>query len=166
MSQLLTHSQYPTQEGLRVCGWFSNVLSLSFFCHCSSDEAGLGIDVTIHFHNHHQWAEDNPHGILQSRKQQQFSNNVGSDIVGDCLAGPHVLPRWPSGNHYRDLRVLNDLPSILDVPLEVRELMSFLHDADAAAYFSLVVRHILNSTCYNRPIGRGRTTIWPPRSSD
>jgi hypothetical protein len=47
------------------------------------EEDGFGIDGMIHFHNHHRWEEDNPRGVLQSTQQQQFSNEVTSDVVSD-----------------------------------------------------------------------------------
>jgi hypothetical protein len=54
------------------------------------------------------------------RHQQQFSINVCARIVGDCLAGPHVLTLRLTGYHYQDF-LLHDLPKLLeDVPLAVR----------------------------------------------
>jgi hypothetical protein len=52
---------------------------------CRWDKFWYGV---INFHNHHQWADDNPHGVLQSRPQQQFSINVWVGIFGNCLIGP------------------------------------------------------------------------------
>jgi hypothetical protein len=49
-----------------------------------SEEAGFGRDGIINFHNHYQWAEDNPYGVLQTRYQQQFSINVWAGALGDC----------------------------------------------------------------------------------
>jgi hypothetical protein len=88
-----------------------------------SDEECFGRDGIINFHNHHNWTEDNPIGVLQSRNQQQFSINVLAGIVGDCLVGPHILPRRLTGDHCRDLlfSFLPDLPE--DVPLADRERM-------------------------------------------
>jgi hypothetical protein len=43
--------------------------------------AGFGRDGIINLHNHHQWTEDNPYDILQSRHQQQFSINVLASTV-------------------------------------------------------------------------------------
>jgi hypothetical protein len=70
----------------------------------------------INIHNQHQWAEENPHGSIHSRRKQQFSINVWAGIVGGYLVGPHVLPHRLVGNH-----ILHDLPQLLeDVPLAVR----------------------------------------------
>jgi hypothetical protein len=54
------------------------------------DEARFGRDGIISIHNQHQWAEKNPHGVIHSSDQQQFSINVWAGIVGDWLVGPHV----------------------------------------------------------------------------
>jgi hypothetical protein len=40
------------------------VLSLSFVSVLLSDGAGFSRDGIINFHSHHQWAEDNTHGVL------------------------------------------------------------------------------------------------------
>jgi hypothetical protein len=40
-----------------------------------------------------------------------------------------------------------------------------MHD-DVPAHFSRVVRNVLNNTSYDRWIGRGGPTVWPPRSPD
>jgi hypothetical protein len=42
-------------------------------------------------HNHYQWAEDNLHGVLESRHRQQFSINIWASIVGE-LVGLCGLP--------------------------------------------------------------------------
>jgi hypothetical protein len=49
------------------------------------DEACFDRYGIINIHNQHQWAEENPHGAIHSRHQQQFSINVWTGIVGDCL---------------------------------------------------------------------------------
>jgi hypothetical protein len=52
-----------------------------------SDEAHFGRDGVIDIHNQHQWAEENPHGVIHSRHQQLFSVNVWAGIVFDYLVG-------------------------------------------------------------------------------
>jgi hypothetical protein len=64
-------------------------------------EARFGRDSIINIHNQHQWAEKNPHGVIHSRHQQQFSINFRAGIVGHCLLGPHVFPYWFRGNRYQ-----------------------------------------------------------------
>lgn len=46
----------------------------------------------MNFHNNHMYAEENPHAIIGSRHQYQFSVNVWVGIVGDYLIGPVFLP--------------------------------------------------------------------------
>jgi hypothetical protein len=39
--------------------------------------------------------------------------NLWAGIVGDCSAGPHILPHRLTGNHYPDF-LLRDLPKLLE----------------------------------------------------
>jgi hypothetical protein len=57
------------------------------------NESLFGTDDIINFQNHHQWADDNPHGVLHSRQQQIFINIIWAGIVGDNFVDQHVLPR-------------------------------------------------------------------------
>jgi hypothetical protein len=41
-----------------------------------TDEARFSRDGFISIHNQHQWAEENPPGVIHSRHQQEFSINV------------------------------------------------------------------------------------------
>jgi hypothetical protein len=41
-----------------------------------SFEAYFGKDSIINVHNNHQWAEDNAHGMLQSRKRKSSALNI------------------------------------------------------------------------------------------
>jgi hypothetical protein len=102
-----------------------------------TDEACFSRDDIINIHNQHQWAEENPHGVIHSRHQQQFSINVLAGIVGDCVVGPHVLPHWPTGNLYRYFP-LRDLPKLLEnVPLAEHECGTWM----------MALRHILAVLC-------------------
>jgi hypothetical protein len=77
------------------------------------------------------------------RHQQQFSINVWTGIVGDCLVGPHGLPHRLTDNHYRDF-LLHDLPKLLeDVPLAARARMWCMYGG-ALAHFSRAVRDVVN----------------------
>jgi hypothetical protein len=56
--------------------------------------------------------------------------NGWTGIVGDCLAGPHILPHLFTGSHYRDF-LFHNLPKLVeDIPLAVRArvcMMVLLH---------------------------------------
>jgi hypothetical protein len=79
-----------------------------------------------------------PHCVIHSRHQQQFTINMWVEIVGDCLVGPHVLPHRFTGDHCRDF-LLHYLPKLLeDVPLAVRARMWCMHGG-APAHFSRAV---------------------------
>jgi hypothetical protein len=118
--QHLMPADFPMQENFYRCFLQQSAehffVSKVFF----TDEAHFGTDAIINIHNQHQWTEENPHVVIHSRHQQQFSINVWACIVGDCLIGPHVLPCRLTGNHYRDF-LLHNLPKLLEaVPLEFK----------------------------------------------
>lgn len=130
-----------------------------------TDEASFSRDAISNFHNTHIWADENPHAIVESRHQHQFSVNVWVGIVGEHLLGPFFLPARLTGDVYRHF-LEHDLPTLLeDVPLQLRSTMYFMHDG-APAHFSLVARNYLNTVYRRRWIGRGGTQPWPPRSPD
>jgi hypothetical protein len=119
----------------------------------------------ISIHNQHQWAEENPDGVVHSRRPQQLNIIVWAGIVRECLVGPHVLSYQLTGNHCRDF-VLHDLPKLLeDVPLEVRARVWYVHDG-APAHSSRAVRDVLSNSYNHGWIGRGGPTAWPPLSPD
>jgi len=130
-----------------------------------TDEAGFTRDGIFNFHNTHQWADENPHAIVESRHQQRFSLNVWLGILGDRLIGPVVLPDRLTGPAYQNF-LMNTLPPLLeDVPLNLRAASWFMHDG-APPHFSLAVREYLNQMYQERWIGRGGPVAWPPRSPD
>lgn len=130
-----------------------------------TDEAGFTRDGIFNFHNVHLWHEENPHAIIQSRHQHQFSINVWAGIIGDFLIGPFVLPGRLNGQNYRNF-LENDLPNMLeDVPLNFRARIWFMHDG-APAHFSLIAREFLNEAYPGRWIGRAGPIAWPARSPD
>lgn len=77
------------------CRWFSEELahdpnfSANVLC---TDEAGFTRNGIMNFHNTHQWSDENPHAIIESRHQERFSINVWAGIIGDRLIGPFILP--------------------------------------------------------------------------
>lgn len=153
---------------MRFCEWFTRKCIRNPLFHSSvlfTDEAGFNRDGIINFHNNHLWADENPHGINESRHQQRFSINVWAGIVDEFLIGPFVLPRKLNGRSY--LNFLRDnLPLLMEiVPLAVRQRIFFMHDG-APPHFSLLVRAYLNETYHNKWIGRGGPIAWPARSPD
>lgn len=163
--QALTETDY--QPRLQFCHWFlercitPNFHSTVLF----TDEAKFSRDAILNYHNNHQWSDENPHAINNSRHQHQFSCNVWAGILGDYLIGPFFLPPILNGQVYRNF-LEGDLPGLLEeIPLEVRNAMWFMHDG-APAHFSLIAREFLNETHHNRWIGRGGPIAWPARSPD
>jgi hypothetical protein len=75
--QGLGPADFPAREAF--CQWFVHQYALNPFFVSSvlfTDEAAFTRNGIINFHNNHVWAEENPHNIVQSRHQQQFSINV------------------------------------------------------------------------------------------
>jgi hypothetical protein len=42
------------------------------------------------------WTDENPHGI-RHHQQWEFSINLWAGILGDCLTGPLIFPKWVGG---------------------------------------------------------------------
>jgi hypothetical protein len=94
-------ADFPSRGNFRRC---SVQLSAEHFFVSSvlfTGDARFGRDGIIHIQNQHQWAEENPHGAIHSRQQQQFSALVWAGIVDVgpvCFATSaysQPLPRFP-----------------------------------------------------------------------
>jgi hypothetical protein len=85
-----------------------------------------------------------------------LSINVCAGIVGYCFVGPHDLPHWFTGKHYRDFLIYDLSKLVEDVPLAARARMRYSDDG-APARFSRSVRDVLSNMYHDRCIGRG----WP-----
>jgi hypothetical protein len=46
-----------------------------------TDEVRFNRDCIIHIDNQHQWAEENTHGVIHSRHQEQFSIHVWEGML-------------------------------------------------------------------------------------
>lgn len=130
-----------------------------------TDEAGFTRDGIINFRNMHEWAEDNPHAVVERHHQDKFSINVWAGVIDNYLIGPFVLPNRLNGAAYR-LFLENNLHELLDnIPIQIRHNMWFMHDG-APPHYSLEARQHLNERFEGRVIGRGCPVNWPPRSPD
>ena len=164
--QALLPRDFPLR--INFCQWFLENIAQnpSFDCEIMlTDEANFSRNEIKNFHNNHVWAEENPHAVVESNHQNQFSVNVWVGIVENHIIGSFFLPERLNGNIYRRF-LEEDLPILLEeVPLLIRDRMWFMHDG-APAHFSLEVREFLNRTFNNRWAGRGGPQPWPPRSPD
>lgn len=130
-----------------------------------TDEAGFTKDGIFNYHNEHQWADENPHAVFETKDQHRFAINVWAGILGDRLIGPVVLPNRLNGLDYHNFLV-NDLPRLLeDVPLIQRQRMWYMQDGAPPHYLQIVRAH-LNQTYGENWIGRQGPIAWPPRSPD
>ena len=124
-----------------------------------------GSSDIINLHNHHLWTTDNPHGMVETSRQQQFSINVWAGIIGDCLLGPILLPQCLNGETYLVI-LQNTLPPLLkNVPLAIRQRV-WLQYNGAPAHFCINVCQHLNNIFPRCWIGRGGPIAWPAWSPD
>lgn len=72
-----------------VCSTVCRTSLLFSECYFQMRQVFVGMASIVH--NHYQWAEDNLHGVLESRHRQQFSINIWASIVGE-LVGLCGLP--------------------------------------------------------------------------
>lgn len=119
----------------------------------------------MNFHNNHLWAEENPHGIVETHFQKQFSLNVWVGIIDEHLIVPFFLPGRLDGHSYRHF-LEHELHLLLeDVPLLLRNRMWYMHNG-ASAHFSLLARQYSHEAYSYMWIGRGGPQPWPHRSPD
>jgi hypothetical protein len=84
-----------------VCKCFLFELQTSKVLHIeiiSTDIPNFGIDGITSFHND-LWAEENLHGVVQYRHQQEFCINVWAG-TGNFLVGLYDLTYRLTGNKY------------------------------------------------------------------
>jgi hypothetical protein len=116
---------------LRFCTWFLNKCNRNLLFHPSilfTDEAGFTRDGIINFHNSHMWADENPHGIIQSRHQQRFSINIWAGIIGDFFIWPHSTTKQTRRFIVSGFPSNRLQPLLEEVPIETRQNMWFMHD--------------------------------------
>lgn len=130
-----------------------------------TDESTFTRNGIINFHNMHLWAEENPHGILPTRYQRQFSFNVWACILGDRILGPYFLPTRLNGEVYLGFLQEHLCEMLEDIDLQTRRQLWFMHDG-APAHFHRAVRAYLDERFNHQWIGRGGPVAWPPRSPD
>jgi hypothetical protein len=143
----------PAREAL--CWWFVQqcteppfLLSVML-----SNKARFGRDGKLNFHNHHHWANDNPHSVLHSRHQQQFS--IVLLVIGRNVCFVSSAYRRPL------LR-----PSVKWLARSTGRCTTGgrrMHGG-TAAHFSRDSRDVLSSTYCNRWIGREGPTAWLPET--
>lgn len=129
-----------------------------------TDEATFNRCGIVNLRNNHVWADENPHALIETNLQRQFSTNIWTGILGDEIIGPVILPRL-IGHVYMDFLQFQ-LPELLEnVSLQMRKDMWFMHDG-APPYYAASVREYLRHNFGNKWIGRGGPIPWPARSPD
>ena len=90
--------------------------------------------------------------------------NVWAGVIGDNLIGPYVFPARVNSATYLEF-LNNTLDELLDVPLDIRRNMWYLHDG-APPHSSREVNRWFNDNYFDGWIGRYSKHAWPPRSPD
>lgn len=130
-----------------------------------TDEASFTREGLFNPHNFHQWDDENPKAIVESKHQQRFSLNVWAGIIGDTLIGPFFMPHRMTGATYLHF-LQHGLVDLLDeVPLQDLRGHWFMHDG-APPHFLISVRDHLTQKYGGHWIGRGGPVAWPARSPD
>jgi hypothetical protein len=139
-----------------VLSVFVRVLSISLFRQCSLEMRHVSLHTASSIFTTNTSGQRIVLAVWSIlRTRTVHSITVSAGIVGDCLAGPHVLLYLLTGNHYRDF-LLHDLPKLQEhVPLAEHE----------CGTCSRAVRDVLRNTCHDGRRGRGGPTAWPPRST-
>jgi hypothetical protein len=129
-----------------------------------SDKLAFTREGAFNIHNSHLWAQLNPI-TREWGHQVRWNINVWADIIGNCVAGPYLLPNRLSFPAYC-VFLQEVLPVLLkDVPLAVRRYMWFQNDG-VPTYFSAQTQQNLNTQFPDRWLGRGGPVSWPARSPD
>jgi hypothetical protein len=79
-------ADFPARENFCRCFVQRSAEHLFFSSVLFIDEARFGRGDIINIHYQQQWPEENPHGVIHSRHQQQFSISVLAGVVGDWEA--------------------------------------------------------------------------------
>jgi len=87
--QALLPRDFPLR--INFCQWFLQKIAENPLFDAEilfTDEANFSRNAIRNFHNNHFWSEENPHAIMETHHQEQFSVNVWAGIVGNYLIGP------------------------------------------------------------------------------
>ena len=128
-----------------------------------TDKAAFSLQDAMSCHNLHRCSDENLHATRLHAAQRNFSVNVWTSIVGDCLLLPYILPERMIGSTY--ITFLQEvLPGMLNnFPMPIRRRIQFHHDG-APAHLSTDIRAHLQATSPGDWIGRGGPIAWPPLS--
>uniref|UniRef100_A0ABD2X775 DUF4817 domain-containing protein n=1 Tax=Trichogramma kaykai TaxID=54128 RepID=A0ABD2X775_9HYME len=135
-----------------------------------TDESTFGRDDTFNTHNHHHYAEENPHVTVQTKHQTRLSTNKWVRIVGNNIIGPINFPIPLTSVFYSNflrnrLRIL-----IQNIPDARFGNIIYQHDG-APQHTADITLDVLDNLFPGRWIGQGRgdrqpVIRWPPRSPD
>lgn len=131
-----------------------------------TDEATFTTNGVVSSQNIRLWSEDNPHWVIECKRQYSSKVNVFCGILNEKIIGPYFFYENLNGASF--LRFLqNEFTDVLDdLPLDYRYNIHLQLDG-APIHNAVAVRNWLNENFPNRWIGRNSPLIrWPPRSPD
>lgn len=129
-----------------------------------ADESKFGREGPFNQHNHHFYADENPHMVWQRNFQRQFSTNVYCAVINDQLFY-YLYEENLTGQTYHRLLEEQLDEFISELPLIVRRNMYYVHDG-APAHNAHEVVEWLNIRFPGKWLGRNGPIRWPPRSPD
>ena len=94
--------------------------TINFINRANSSKLVLYRDGIFNFHNNHNWDGGNPHVIVHSRHQHQFSWNVRAGIIDKFLIGPFSLDGKLTDTKYVDFSSTRLHEISEQVPVDVR----------------------------------------------
>ncbi|XP_069679831.1 uncharacterized protein [Periplaneta americana] len=112
----------------------------------------------------HYWSTVNPHWMREVALQIQWGFNVWAGILCDHLIGPFFYDGRLTGDRYIHF-LQHELPTLLEVPLQIRITMWYQHDG-SPPHSALRVMDHLNDTYPEQWIGWYRPVDWVARSPD
>lgn len=131
-----------------------------------TDEANFCRNGHVNLHNAHYWSATNPHWLLQSRHQYQWSFSVWCGIFDGRIIGPVFFDKTLTTNLYVSEILEGQVDEfICSIPLAQLRRIWFQHDG-APAHSSSRSRDWLRAAFKEQWIGRHGPVPWPPRSPD
>lgn len=131
-----------------------------------TDEATFTTNGVVTSQNIRMWSDQNPHWIVQCKRQYSQKVNVWCGILNERIIGPFFFDGNLNGAAFLHF-LENELTEEID-QLPLNEVVNLHMQLDGAPiHNTALVRNWLNQNYPNRWIGRNSPLIhWPPRSPD
>lgn len=166
---LHTLEEGDTEKRMEYCLWTQgeyendrNFINKILF----SDEATFTTNGTVNSQNSRYWTEENPHWVINCRRQYSQKINVWCGILNTRIIGPFFFEGNLNSQHFLQF-LMNEFTNTMDeLPLAERAHVIFQLDG-CSIHNAVIVRAWLDENFPNRWIGRNSGLVeFPPRSPD